>query len=59
MSAFSELRDAKSEHDEMRVHLSPEQNKELDASFASGNRWIRVGYGLFGIMLICLAALAM
>jgi hypothetical protein len=58
MSAFSDLRDAKTEHEGMRAHLSPDQNKEMDESFASGSRWLKVGYGALGLMVLALVALS-
>jgi len=59
MSAISELRDAKAEHEKMRAHLSPEENKDLDDSFNSGSRWLKVGYGVFGLMIVSLFILSM
>jgi len=58
MSAISDLRDAKAEHEGMRMHLSPEQNKEMDGSFAHASRWLKAGYGAFALMVLALAALA-
>ncbi len=59
MSAFSDLQNVKEEHEAMRPHLSPDQNKELDESLASGSRWLKVGYGLFALMLLALAVVSL
>lgn len=59
MSAYSDLRDVAEEHEKMRAHLSPDQNKELDATYKSGQRWVIVGYGVFALMVLALIALAM
>ena len=58
MSAFSELREAEQEREAMRPHLSQQQNEELADSAASAKRWLVVGYGTFGLMILALIALA-
>lgn len=55
MSAISNLRDAKAEHDEMRSGLSPEMNADMDDGFASGKRWLIAGYGSVALMVVALA----
>ena len=59
MSAYSELRDAADEHEKMRPYLTPDQNMELDETFKSGQRWLKVGYGVFALMILGLIALAL
>ena len=59
MSAYSDLRESAAEHEEMRVHLDPSQNKELDDSFKSGQRWLKVAYGLAALMVLALAIATM
>ncbi len=57
MSVFSERRERsglKEDHEQMRVHLSPDQNKELDQSSASASRWLKVGYGAVALMAAAL-----
>jgi len=54
MSAYSDLRDARAEHDEMRPGLSPEQNVDMDDAHASARRWLMAGYGAAGLMVVAL-----
>ena len=39
MSAISELREQKEEHENLRAAFTPEQNKELDELYQSGSSW--------------------
>ncbi len=59
MSVASELRGAKQEHEGIRVHFSPEQNKDLDESSASASRWLKVGYASVVLMGLALLALSL
>ncbi len=62
MSVFSEVRERNSlqkEHEKMRVHLTPEQNKDLDNSSASSNLWLRAGYTSVVLMGLALLAVAL
>ncbi len=54
MSAFSDLRDARAEHDEVRANFSASQNADMDDGFASGKRWLIVGYGSAALMVVAL-----
>ena len=62
MSVFSESRersDIHEEHEKMRMHLTPEQNKDLDDSSASSNLWLRAGYASAVLMGLALLAVAL
>lgn len=60
MSVLSESRersDIQEEHEKMRMHLTPEQNRDLDDSSKSMSLWLKAGYG--GAVLMGLALLAL
>lgn len=50
MSAISDLKDQREEHDAMRANLSPDQNREFDELYSSGVAWHRVG--LFAMLAL-------
>lgn len=62
MSVFSESRERSSlqqEHEKMRVHLSPDQNRDLDESSKSASLWLKAGYWSAALMGLALLALSL
>lgn len=62
MSVFSESRersDIHEEHEKMRMHLTPEQNRDLDDSSKSSSLWLRAGYTSVVLMGLALLALSL
>jgi hypothetical protein len=62
MSVFSEIRERsglQEEHEEMRVHLSPDQNRDLDESAKSASLWLKAGYWSAALMGLALLALSL
>ena len=55
MNAFQQYQERKSierDHDALRPHLSQEQNEELDVMRREGNVRLRIGYAVFGGVLL-------
>jgi len=64
MNAYQQRQErisAKAEHDAFRPHLSDEQNQELDQVRAEGENKLKIGYAVFGgvVILIGLASILM
>lgn len=62
MNAFQQAKErasAKADHDVLRPHLSQEQNEELDTMRAEGDFKLKLGYVVFGGVLIAIGMFIM